>query len=473
MRDELLLGIDLGTSSIKANAIDRHGRSRGVGVAPTPFARGAHGVEMTTEALFDAIRSAIDDLGVLATRIAAVGVASMGETGTAIYADGPSNLPLVAWHDERGGEIVDELRAAFGDAEIHRRTGRQARSVTSIAKLGWLARNGYDARGTWTGVAGLTVWRLTGALAQEESLAATSGAFDPLRGEYDRDILSRVGLDSLVWAPARIAGTPLGHISPEGAAWSGLPTGIPVTIAGHDHPVGVIGAGGDRSEVIDSMGTGEPLVVAWEAHPDAPHPTWPDQLGDLTVTAWPGTPRHMLLWETLRPGLATRHLQRALRVARDDIEFRAIRVDAEPLDLATLVAMQEGSIPPALLDRPAEEAWAATLEGYASASADAEARLRALSGVSGTTLLIGGGLRSRRWVEAKLRRASHPLAMAAEREAVSRGAGLLAGVAAGWWTPEHYPPADTVALSNPASAPPSAPLAEPATSAVAAGHGTP
>jgi xylulokinase len=448
MRDELLLGIDLGTSSIKANAIDRHGRSLGVGVAPTPFAASAHGVEMTTEALFRAIRAAIEDLGVLATRVAAVGVASMGETGTAIYADGPSNLPLVAWHDERGTEIVSELRESFGDAEIHRRTGRQARSVTSIAKLGWLARNGYDARGTWTGVAGLTVWRLTGVLAQEQSLAATSGAFDPTRGEYDRDILARVGLDSLVWAPARIAGTPLGHVSADGAAWSGLPAGIPVTIAGHDHPVGVIGAGGDRTEVIDSMGTGEPLVVSWTARSDQPHPTWPDQLGDLTVTAWPGTPRHMLLWETLRPGLATRNLQRALRVNRDDIEFRSIRVDAEPLDLPTLVGMQEGTIPESVLALPAEEAWAATLEGYASASADAESRLRALSGVTGPTLLIGGGLRSRRWVEAKLRRAVYPLAMAAEREAVSRGAGLLAGVAAGWWTPEQYPPADTVPLSS-------------------------
>ncbi|MBN9181030.1 MAG: hypothetical protein J0J00_10895, partial [Microbacterium sp.] len=180
MRDELLLGIDLGTSSIKANAIDRHGRSMGIGVAPTPFATRAHGVEMTTDDLFAAIGSAIADLGVLASRVSAVGVASMGETGTIIRPDGPSDLPLVAWHDERGTEIVDELVAEFGAEEVRRRTGRQARSVTSVAKLGWLLRNGHETGGTWTGVAGLTVWKLTGALAQEQSLAASSGAFDPV-----------------------------------------------------------------------------------------------------------------------------------------------------------------------------------------------------------------------------------------------------------------------------------------------------
>lgn len=449
MRDELLLGIDLGTSSIKANAIDRHGRSIGLGVAPTPFEASPHGVEMSTDALFSAIRDAIADLGILATRIAGVGIASMGETGTIIRPDGPSDLPLVAWHDARGGEIVDEVIAHFGAEEIYRRTGRAPRSVTSIAKLGWLLRNGHRTGGTWTGVAGLTLWRLTGALAQEQSLAASSGAFDPLSGEYDREILSFLGLDSLVWAPARVGGTALGRVSIEGAAWSGLRSGIPVTIAGHDHPVGVIGAGGDHTEVIDSMGTGEPLVVAWEPRGAAgrSHPQWPDQFGDLTITAWPGTSRHMLLWETLRPGLAMRHLRQALRVDRDDIEFAAIGVEAEPVSLPRLLALQDGEVSADLRALAPEVAWASVLEGFAQASADAEQRLRALSGVSGQTLLIGGGLRSRRWVEAKIRRTRHPVAMAQEREAVSRGAGLLAGVAAGWWAPENYPPADAVPLA--------------------------
>lgn len=447
MRDELLLGIDLGTSSIKANAIDRHGRSLGIGVAPTPFASSSHGVEMSAGALFAAIRTAIVDLGELRSRIAGVGIASMGETGTVIRSDGPSDLPLVAWHDERGVSVVEDIVDHFGAEEILHRTGRQARSVTSIAKLGWLVGNGFNPTGTWTGVAGLVLWRLTGALAQEQSLAATSGAYDPIRSEYDREILRHVGLDRVVWAPARVAGTSLGHVSPLGAEWSGLRAGIPVTIAGHDHPVGVIGAGGDRSEVIDSMGTGEPLVVSWEPSAAVEFPSWPGQTGDLTVTAWPGTTRHMLLWETLRPGLAMKHLQRALRVQRDDIEFSAIRVEAEPLDLDTLEAMQQGRIPDAVTALAPEVAWAAALEGYAHAAAEAEVRMRELASTTGPTLLIGGGLRSRRWVEAKLRRARHAVAMAAEREAVSRGAALLAGVAAGWWKPEAYPPADTVPMT--------------------------
>jgi xylulokinase len=457
MRDELLLGIDLGTSSIKANAIDRHGRSLGLGVAPTPFVRTANGVEMSPEAVFEAVQAAIAQLGELRRRVVGVGIASMGETGTTIHADGPSGLPLVAWHDDRGGEVVADLVAEFGADALLRRTGRAARSVTSIAKIGWLQRNGARLAGTWTGVAGLTLWRLTGALGQEHSLAATSGAYDPIRREYDRDILRATGLDGITWAPARVAGTVLGRISPSGFAWSGLPAGIPVTIAGHDHPVGVVGAGGERDEVIDSLGTGEPLVVSWEPQNSSSHPVIPGQPGDLTVTAWPGTARHMLLWETLRPGLALSHLLDGINLAhpgttRNDIEFAAIRVEAEPLDAPSLLAMQDGEVPADLLTLPPEVAWAATLEGFAAAAAEAERALRALAGIDGTTLLIGGGLRSRRWIEAKLHRACAPVAMAAEREAVSRGAALLAGVAAEWWKAEAYPPADIVPMTEPAEA---------------------
>lgn len=448
MRDELLLGIDLGTSSIKANVVDRHGRSRGMGTVPTPFAGGRHGIEMTAEALFAAIRAAVVDLGELRSRVSGVGIASMGETGTVIQADGPSDLPLVAWHDSRGDEVVRDLVDRLGEDEILQRTGRRPRNVTSIAKLGWLQRHGHDVAGTWTGVAGLTLWRLTGALGQEHSLAATSGAYDPVAGRYDAEILRAAGLDHITWAPARVAGTVLGRVSAPGAAWSGLPEGIPVTIAGHDHPVGVIGAGGEHTEVIDSMGTGEPLVVAWERARGAAHPVLPGHPGDLTLTAWPGTKRLMLLWETLRPGLALKHLQKALSQDRNDIEFASIRVEAEPLDFETLTRMQDGDIPADVLALAPEVAWAATLEGYAAAAASAERGLRALARTTGATLLIGGGLRSRRWIEGKLRRAEHPVAMASEREAVSRGAAVLAGVAAGWWQAEQYPPADIVPMTT-------------------------
>ncbi|MGE3194429.1 MAG: hypothetical protein AB7K08_13305, partial [Microbacteriaceae bacterium] len=182
--------------------------------------------------------------------------------------------------------------------------------------------------------------------------------------------------------------------------------------------------------------------------PGAPPPARPGPPGDLPVPAWPGTARVLLLWETLRPGLALRTLQTVIGQERTANAFAALRGDAEPIDFDTLAGMQEGIIPGAVRALAPEVAWAATLEGYAAAATAAERGMRELAGVTGATLLIGGGLRSRRWIEAKLRRAIHPVAMASEREAVSRGAAIFAGVAAGWWRPEEYPAADVVPMTT-------------------------
>ena len=448
MSAELLLGVDIGTSAIKASAIDYSGRSVAIGSAPTPFISTGDEIEMTADALLFAVHSAISQIAEFLPLVAAVGIASMGESGTTIDDDGPSALPILAWHDSRGADTVAALTREFGD-DIRRRTGREARDVTTVAKLGWLADRGADLSGTWTGVAGLTLWKLTGALGQEHSLAATSGAFDPRLREYDREILTVAGLESANWAPVARGGSVFGTITPAGAAWSGLRAGIPVTVSGHDHPVGVVGAGGDPDGITDSMGTGEPLVMAWSSESDASdHPVISGIPGHLTLTSWPGTDRLMLLWETLRPGIGLGNLSNLLGISRDEIETEALAVlDDSAVSASALEELQMGRLPQSLVGVPPAEAFASAIEGYALAIQDAEKAMRRLGGVDGRTLLIGGGLRSERWVLAKARRSVFPLDAAVEREAVSRGAALLAGVAAGWWAVEEYPSAPVVPIA--------------------------
>ena len=85
------------------------------------------------------------------------------------------------------------------------------------------------------------------------------------------------------------------------------------------------------------------------------------------------------------------------------------------------------------------QAWVDALDGYAEQAAAGEARLRRLSGADLPTLLTGGGTRSPRWVRAKRERATHGLVVVDDPESVARGAALLAGVAAGCWSPDHLP----------------------------------
>src|ERR671916_2631317 len=98
----LLLGLDIGTTRIKALLIDRDGNRRGLAADATPFARNSDGVQMSAAALRSAVGQALDELGPDRAHVAAVGIAGMAESGTAFGRDGSALGPIIAWHDPRG-----------------------------------------------------------------------------------------------------------------------------------------------------------------------------------------------------------------------------------------------------------------------------------------------------------------------------------------------------------------------------------
>jgi xylulokinase len=439
-----LLGLDLGTSALKATLIGPDGSRVAGWSVPSPFAPVPGGSPGTgVDALFASVHALLGSLSPWLPGVVGVGVAGLGESGGWVGTDGVADVPMLAWHDPYGQGTADRLVAAVGQEELVRRTGRRARSWTTLSKIGWLAEQGVRPAGRWTGAAGLVVWLLTGAVAQEPSLAATSGAFDPTTGRYDDDLLALVGV-SVDWAPVVRAGTRVGTVTPAAAASTGLPVGVPVTIAGHDHPVSVVGAGARPEMVTDSMGTGEPLLVGWEA--TRPAPPLDDLPGHLTLTGWPGRSALMLLWEHLRPGRGLARLAELLERPREELEILAAdRPEGRPLDAAALLGLEDGvlgpdDLPTGLVDDPGQ-AWADALDGYAEQAAAGEQRLRRLSGADQPTLLTGGGTRSPRWVRAKRDRSTHGLLVVDDAESVARGAALLAGVAAGCWPADRLPAA--------------------------------
>ncbi|BCB91957.1 hypothetical protein Psuf_092700 [Phytohabitans suffuscus] len=220
--DPLLLGLDLGSSRFKAALVDRGGRVVLARAVPTPFTATDGGAQMTPRALFAAVGELLAGLGEARARVAGVGVASMGECGAFVAGGEAVEEPMPAWYDDRGAETAAALRRRFGP-DLDRRIGRPLRAATSVAKLGWLRANGYHATGDWLGVAALVAWRLAGVRASEPSLAATTGAYDPVERRYLPEVPRAAGLAGVRFATARTAGERLGAVTPAGAAWSGLP----------------------------------------------------------------------------------------------------------------------------------------------------------------------------------------------------------------------------------------------------------
>ncbi|MGB5952550.1 MAG: FGGY family carbohydrate kinase, partial [Ornithinimicrobium sp.] len=103
MERELLAGLDVGTTSVKALLMTPDGVEVAIGRAPTHWTSVETGAETSAESISDAARHALADALRQASgdRVVALGVASMAESGVLVGSDDTPVAPILAWHDHR------------------------------------------------------------------------------------------------------------------------------------------------------------------------------------------------------------------------------------------------------------------------------------------------------------------------------------------------------------------------------------
>jgi sugar (pentulose or hexulose) kinase len=255
-------GLDVGTTSSKAVVYAENGAVLGTGRAPTTWDVGPHGTQTDADVLwrsaFEALSSAAETAGV---PVRAVGVASMGESGVLTDAHERPLAPVIAWHDERDGDEVDELAEQLGAEAFGGIAGKPMRGQFSLTKHRWLLRHQPSTRAAVMrfDVAGWVVRRLGGDAVLELSLAGRTGWLDVAAGDWWDDALAWSGAGRELMPPLVQAGVVAGEVTSD--AVSSLLHGAVLTLAGHDHQASALGARaiGPGSE-LDSSGTAEALV---------------------------------------------------------------------------------------------------------------------------------------------------------------------------------------------------------------------
>ncbi len=429
---ETLLGLDVGTTRIKAVLIDAAGVERASAAGPTPFVTSSEGSEMAVGDLIDAVAAVLGRLGPLRGATAAVGVAGMAECGAPLDAAGRPLGPVIAWYDPRGGEVVERLVRAGGDA-LAERTGRRLRTVSSVAKLGWWVERAGRSPGGWLGVPELCVHALGGAAVTDPSLASRTGWYDVAARAYLAEVAAAIGVPAAALPPVVAAGSVAGRVSAAAAAWSGLAAGVPVTLAGHDHLAAAAGCGAGPADLVDSVGTAESLVRRLPG-PGRLEPGTLARALELgaAVSARPDGDGWAVLGRGPRSGTVLAAVAAALGSPPLE-ELDAGAVEGATLEVADLVDAVLAGAEPALPAAPPGELWGAVLEELARRTAAAAALCERLAGPAERVLVVGGGARSLPWLRAKARRLAVPLWRAGTGEAAARGAAVAAGVAAGWW----------------------------------------
>jgi xylulokinase len=443
----MLLGVDAGTTHCKAGLFQADGRLVRLAVRPSGAQRARAGYyHYPAERLWEAVAATIAKATEGAGMVAAVGLASMAETGLLVdRRTGQPRSDLIAWHDTSAAPQAARLAEAGGLADGFRRSGVYPSFKCSLAKLLWL-RDEHMARlddAVWLSTADYIAYRLTGCLGTDYSLAGRTFAFDLRRREWDADWLRAFGLSPGIFAPAVPSGARLGTVQEAGRAATGLAVGTPVSIAGHDHVAAALAGGAvSPGRVFDSMGTAETLLGALDDRP----------LGEAEVASGLSYGAHvvpgLMYWMggLSASGGSIEWLRTILRdppLTYDDLDALLARDGDRPGELLYFPYLSGSGAPhtdPAALGafvglratHQRSDLVRAVLEGTAY---ELEYIRRAAEHVLGqpihTIEAAGGGTRNRRWVQIKADVSGCHYAVLPMADATVLGAALVAGLGEG------------------------------------------
>ncbi|MBR7181888.1 MAG: FGGY-family carbohydrate kinase [Clostridia bacterium] len=253
MEKRYLLGLDIGTSAVKAALFEKAGGNRPVGVtsATYPIYYPAPGcVEQEPEdwwrAIVTATRELLRETGVDPDLIAGIGIDGQSWAAVAVDAEGRVLAPTPIWQDTRTADICAELTERLGTERVRAGTLCDLQPGFTFPKILWYKRNlpeVYEKAVAFLQSNAFAVLRLTDRLSQDLSQSSCMLCVDIVRGVWDEALCREAGVDPALLPPLYAPHEIVGTVTERAARETGLAVGTPVVAGGMDTPCDALGAG--------------------------------------------------------------------------------------------------------------------------------------------------------------------------------------------------------------------------------------
>ncbi len=265
MTDEVVVGIDLGTTSCKASAFSLDGTLLGHGSASCAVNRPFPGwVEQDPlqywESAVSAVRQALVDIDPTSV----LALACCGHTPSLVLVNraGFPTRPAIIWQDSRAAREAEWLNGEIADAQWRDWLGMDLPRNASYppARLLWL--RAHEPEVLASSYQALQPkdylnYRLTGKMASD--YWSSKGLIHLATGQpvvaYREALRLNPDLAPLCFHPHQL----LGALTPEAAQQLGLPSGVPVAVGWSDAMCGMLGTGAlaESGLAFDISGTSE------------------------------------------------------------------------------------------------------------------------------------------------------------------------------------------------------------------------
>ncbi len=435
------IGLDVGTSGVRALAVDESGRIISEASAGYPLLSPRPGwSEQNPEDWWQAIR---ETLGKIASETGdkVIGIGLTGQMHGSVFLDSAEEVirPALLWNDQRTEAQCEKITELVGGERLISISGNPALTGFQAPKILWLRDEEPE---NYARVARVLLPKdyirlmLTGEYATDASDAAGTLLLDMRNRDWSPDILNALEIPR-EWLPRVYEGSEkTGELRTEIADELGLPAGVPVAAGGGDNAAAAVGVGIVREGLVSSsVGTSGVLF----AHTDG-FKRDPSGRIHAFCHAVPGA--YHLMGVTLSAGGSLSWWREALGRDYDELVREAAEVAPGAEGLVFLPYLTGERTPH--LDPSARGAFVgltsrhsiahmsrALMEGVIFSLKDSLEILRELGVEIREIRATGGGARSPLWLRLQADIYNAPIHRTTSDEGPSYGAAFLAGVAAG------------------------------------------
>ena len=404
------LGIDLGTSAVKALILDEAETVLAAVLVPVPAP--THPMPLASEqeigGWWDAVSTALtrlaQDHGPVMARVRGIGLSGQMHGLSLLDAEDRPVRPAMLWNDGRAEAEAEALQAQGYD--LARILGVPAMAGLTAPKLMWLQRHEpaslERARHLLLPKDVIRLF-LTGERVTDVSDAAGTWLLDQAARRWSERAIDLLGIDRRLLPPVVESPTPTGTVRPEIAQRFGLSAGVIVAGGAGDTLAGGLGIGVvEDGRAFVSLGTSAQVFVATDSYRPAPE--------NAVHSFCHCLPARWCAMAALLNGASA--LSTMSRVGGSD-DIPALLAEAEagfrgPSPLLFLPYLTgersphndpfaRGVLFGLTSDSTRAQMIQAVLEGVAFSLADGVAALNAAGTTVGAAGFIGGGARSRFW----------------------------------------------------------------------------
>jgi len=263
MARELVIGLDLGTTSVKACIFDMNGNlvAEAEQMVKTSYpmpGRSEQDAVAIERSSVQAVADAVAAANALPHELVVVGFSAAMHSILMINESGQPISPALIWADGRSSAQVKAL-ADEEKQSIYASTGTPVHPMTPLTKFMWMKEQGYEPylnAAYFMSIKEYIIYQWFGERVIDYAMASATGLFDAKHLKWEQSLLDRVGIKEEQLSTLVAPTYRLRHLNSDIAEQMGIPANLPFCIGSADGQLANLGSGAIQpGEAAVSVGT--------------------------------------------------------------------------------------------------------------------------------------------------------------------------------------------------------------------------